>query len=84
MRSDKKGLQVDNNDSMGRELFCWLSEEDWKAQQNFEKDKSSSKDYTIRQLKLFRNNTSLRVLHVLLGDCQDGTKGDGAKELMDG
>lgn len=69
---------------MEREQLCLLDREHWKAQRNFGPEKSNSEDYTITQLKLFRNDISVGVLHAFNGLILTGTGSDGANKLAGG
>lgn len=59
-------LQMDNDDSTETDFLPSLNEEHLKGQQDFERSDHSSGDYTIQQLKCFRNNVKVQVPDVFL------------------
>lgn len=67
---------MDKYDTMELKLLFPLHEEHRRAQQNFEQDESSSWDYTVQRIWLFRNNMSVQVLHAFIGYCRTGIDDD--------
>lgn len=77
-------MQIHHDDNTGRKSLPSKVGEHGKAQQNFEQNDFSSRDYTINRLGMFRTDMNVGVLQAFSGHSMTCNEDYEVKMLGDG